>query len=70
MEMVAALTRNTKVLNYLGLPVLNVPCGFTAKGLPTAFQVVGRPFDEIGLLRAGNLYQKQTDWHRREPPLA
>jgi aspartyl-tRNA(Asn)/glutamyl-tRNA(Gln) amidotransferase subunit A len=70
MEMVAALTRNTKVLNYLGLPVLNVPCGFTAKGLPTAFQIVGRPFDEIGLLRAGNLYQKQTDWHRREPPFA
>ena len=69
LDMVVSLTRNTKVINYLGLPALSVPCGFTASGLPTAFQLIGRPFDEAGLLRAAHRYQQATDWHRQEPAL-
>ncbi len=69
LDMVVALTRNTKVVNYLGLPALGVPCGFTANGLPTAFQLIGRPFDEASLLRAAHRYQQVTDWHSREPAL-
>ena len=69
LDMVVALTRNTKVVNYLGLPALSVPCGFTGNGLPTAFQLIGRPFDEAGLLRAAHRYQQATDWHTREPAL-
>jgi aspartyl-tRNA(Asn)/glutamyl-tRNA(Gln) amidotransferase subunit A len=68
LDMVVAITRNTKVINYLGLPALSVPCGFTGNGLPTAFQLIGRPLKEATLLRAADRYQQVTDWHRREPP--
>ena len=37
LDMVVAITRNTKVVNYLGLPAIGVPCGFTSNGLPTSF---------------------------------
>ncbi|MFO1080369.1 MAG: amidase [Reyranellaceae bacterium] len=69
LDMVVALTRNTKVVNYLGLPAIGVPCGFTGNGLPAAFQLIGRPFDEAGLLRAADRYQQVTDWHRQEPAM-
>jgi aspartyl-tRNA(Asn)/glutamyl-tRNA(Gln) amidotransferase subunit A len=47
-----------------------VPCGFSTAGLPIAFQVVGRPFDEATLLAVGHVYEQATDWHRRRPALA
>ncbi|MFM9885534.1 MAG: amidase [Burkholderiales bacterium] len=70
LNMVVALTRNTKVVNYYGLPALSVPCGFSASGLPLAFQLIGRPFDELSLLQTGHAYQGATDWHARTPPIA
>jgi aspartyl-tRNA(Asn)/glutamyl-tRNA(Gln) amidotransferase subunit A len=59
----------TRGINYLGLPSISVPAGFDTKGLPVAFQLVGRPFAEAKLLRAAHAYQQVTDWHRRVPPL-
>jgi Asp-tRNA(Asn)/Glu-tRNA(Gln) amidotransferase A subunit family amidase len=47
-----------------------VPMGFTAGGLPLSLQIVGRPFDESLVLKAGDTYQRVTDWHRRVPPLS
>jgi aspartyl-tRNA(Asn)/glutamyl-tRNA(Gln) amidotransferase subunit A len=67
LNMVVALTRNTKVVNYFGLPALSVPCGFTPDGLPTSFQLIGRPFAEDVLLRLGHQYQLETDWHEKMP---
>ena len=64
---IAAVTRCTRAINYLGLPALCVPAGCSADGLPIAFQFVGKPFDEVTLLRAGNAFQRATDWHRRIP---
>ena len=69
LDMVVALTRNTKVVNYLGLPAISVPCGFTDNGLPTSFQLIGRPFAEPQLLLAADRFQRETDWHLREPAL-
>ena len=60
----------TRGINYLGLPAISVPGGFDAKGLPVAFQLVGRPFSEEKLLRAADAYQRVTDWHRRSPTIA
>ncbi|OGA78598.1 MAG: hypothetical protein A3G81_04875 [Betaproteobacteria bacterium RIFCSPLOWO2_12_FULL_65_14] len=60
----------TRGINYLGLPSVSVPAGFDTKGLPVAFQLVGRPFAEAKLLRAAHAYQQVTDWHRRSPALA
>ena len=69
-RVIVGLTRCTRNLNFLGLPGLSVPCGFTENGMPAGFQLIGRPFAEARLLRAGHAYQRSTDWHRREPPLA
>lgn len=54
--------------NLAGLPALSLPCGF-ADGLPIAISLVGRPFSENSLLSAGSVFQSQTDWHRRKPPV-
>ncbi|MCC7281129.1 MAG: amidase, partial [Acetobacteraceae bacterium] len=61
------LIRCTRPFNYLGLPVLSVPCGFTSGGLPAGFQLAGRPFDEITLFRLGHAFQRVTDHHTRAP---
>ena len=53
--------------NLAGLPALSLPCGF-ADGLPVAISLLGRPFYENQLIGIGNLFQKQTDWHKRRPP--
>ncbi|SNS05295.1 aspartyl-tRNA(Asn)/glutamyl-tRNA(Gln) amidotransferase subunit A [Geodermatophilus saharensis] len=55
--------------NVTGLPALSVPCGFTSAGLPVGLQVIGRPFDEAGVLRIGQAYESATDWTSRRPPL-
>jgi aspartyl-tRNA(Asn)/glutamyl-tRNA(Gln) amidotransferase subunit A len=56
--------------NLAGLPGLGVPMGFGAGNLPVGLSIVGKPFDEATVLRAGRAYQSATDWHRRRPPLA
>jgi aspartyl-tRNA(Asn)/glutamyl-tRNA(Gln) amidotransferase subunit A len=68
-EIVARITRNTRPTNYLGLPALSVPAGFSSGGLPIAFQLMGRPFAEALIFRAAHLYQQETDWHTRAPQL-
>jgi len=65
----AAVARNTRPINYLGLPSLSFPGGFTATGLPIGFQLVGRGFDEATLFRAGHAFQRETRWHSRLPPV-
>ncbi|NUU23305.1 MAG: amidase [Streptomycetaceae bacterium] len=60
-------TLHTPYWDSVGNPVLSVPIGFTAKGLPLGMQFAARPFDEATALRAGDAYQQRTDWHLRIP---
>jgi aspartyl-tRNA(Asn)/glutamyl-tRNA(Gln) amidotransferase subunit A len=55
--------------NLTGLPTLSVPCGFSENDLPIALQIVGKPFDELTILRAGYTYQQHMKWHERRPPI-
>jgi aspartyl-tRNA(Asn)/glutamyl-tRNA(Gln) amidotransferase subunit A len=55
--------------NYLGLPALSVPVGFTPSGLPAGLQLVGRPFAEATLLGVAAAYQRLTGWHEHLPPV-
>jgi aspartyl-tRNA(Asn)/glutamyl-tRNA(Gln) amidotransferase subunit A len=64
------LTRLTYAWTLAGLPALSVPCGFDAAGLPVGLQLAAVPFGEATLFRAGAAYQRETDWHLRESPLA
>ena len=61
------LTRFTRPINYLGLPALAIPSGFTKSGLPVGMQLIGRSFDEAMLLRIGAAFQRATDFHARVP---
>jgi aspartyl-tRNA(Asn)/glutamyl-tRNA(Gln) amidotransferase subunit A len=64
------LTRFTRPVNYLGVPSLSIPSGFTRSGLPVGMQLIGRSFDEATLLRIGAAFQRATDFHARVPNLA
>lgn len=55
--------------NLTGLPTLSVPCGFSENNLPIALQIVGRPFDEVTVLRAGYTYQQQMKWYEKRPAI-
>ena len=61
------ISRLTRPANYLGLPALSIPAGFSADGLPLGLQLMGRPFDEGTLFRLGHAFQARTDWHARVP---
>jgi aspartyl-tRNA(Asn)/glutamyl-tRNA(Gln) amidotransferase subunit A len=70
LPMLGAFTRFTRPINYLGLPALSVPAGFTKAGMPVGFQLIGRPFAEALLCRAGRAYERETAWHDQAPKLA
>ncbi|MGH8272484.1 MAG: amidase family protein, partial [Gammaproteobacteria bacterium] len=52
--------------NLAGLPAASVPMGFDDK-LPVGLHIIGRAFDEAGILSLAHHYQQATDWHRRVP---
>jgi aspartyl-tRNA(Asn)/glutamyl-tRNA(Gln) amidotransferase subunit A len=58
---------HTGYWDSVGNPVLALPMGFGATGLPLSVQLAGRPFDEATLLRVGQLLQRRTSWHLRQP---
>jgi len=55
--------------NLSGHPSLTIPNGFTANGLPTAMQFIGRLGDEAMIMRVAAAYERATEWHRRRPVL-
>ena len=69
MRILDEITRLMRPVNVLGLPALALPCGFTPGNLPCGMQLIGRPFSEGLLYRAGAAYQGATDWHQRAPPV-
>jgi len=48
----------TVTVNMAGLPGIAVPAGLDGKGLPLGLQLIGRPFDEEMLFRAGAVIEK------------
>ena len=63
----AALIRLNRPQNVTGLPAISVPCGFTRTGLPIGMQIIGRPFDEVTVLRLAHAYEEATQWHLLRP---
>jgi aspartyl-tRNA(Asn)/glutamyl-tRNA(Gln) amidotransferase subunit A len=48
----------TITANLAGVPGLSLPCGLSSKGLPIGVQLIGRHFEEAGLIKAAqNLEQ-------------
>lgn len=57
----------TVMVNLAGLPAVSVPCGFDSDNLPIGMQLIGKPFDETGIMQAAYCYQQSTDFHTKRP---
>ncbi len=44
--------------NLTQQPAASIPCGFTSEGLPVGLQIVGRMFDDHGVLAASRAYEQ------------
>jgi aspartyl-tRNA(Asn)/glutamyl-tRNA(Gln) amidotransferase subunit A len=58
----------TYPFNMTGNPAASVPAGFTRDGLPIGLQIVGRRFDDAGVLRAAAAFERARPWADRRPP--
>ena len=59
----------TVAVNIAGLPGVSIPCGFDSNGMPNGLQLIGKPFDEGTLLRAGFTYEQNNEWHKMRAKL-
>lgn len=57
----------TVTANIAGLPAISFPCGYDEKGLPIGVSLVGKAFDEAGIIAAATDYEKT--FIRREAAL-
>ncbi|HEY1411792.1 MAG TPA: amidase [Rhodopila sp.] len=60
----------TMPFNLTGLPALSVCTGYGAGGLPVSMQIVGKPFAEATVFRAGHAYETATTWRSKRPALS
>ncbi|UCI31873.1 amidase family protein [Mesorhizobium sp. B4-1-4] len=50
-------------------PAASVPCGFTSDGLPVGLQIVGKRFDDLGVLQASAAFERLQPWASNRPRL-
>lgn len=55
--------------NAVGQPAISVPNGFGDNNLPTGIQFTGKVWSEETLLTLARLYQRETVWHTKQPPV-
>lgn len=54
-------------VNLAGLPGMSLPCGFDSAGMPIGLQLIGKAWDEETLLKTAYLFERATDWHKKNP---
>ncbi len=60
----------TMPFNLTGLPALSLCTGYGVGGLPVSMQIVGKPFAEATVFRAGHAYETATAWRSRRPAMS
>ena len=61
----------TVAFNMSGQPAVSVNCGFSSEGLTIGLQIVGRRFDDVGVLKVARAYEEIRSAEMRpwpEPP--
>lgn len=56
--------------NLAGIPGISIPSGFDESNLPIGLQILGPTFAEEKLLRIAQMYEKETEWHKKTPPIS
>jgi aspartyl-tRNA(Asn)/glutamyl-tRNA(Gln) amidotransferase subunit A len=51
-------------VNLAGTCAVSLPAGFSGAGLPIGVQLIGKPFGEEAILRAGYAFEQATQWHK------
>jgi aspartyl-tRNA(Asn)/glutamyl-tRNA(Gln) amidotransferase subunit A len=57
----------TVAFNMTEQPAASINCGYTAGGLPIGLQIVGRRFDDLGVLRLSRAYEQMRPTQRPWP---
>ncbi len=57
----------TYPFNLTMQPAASVPCGFTSDGLPVGLQIVGKMFDDAGVLAASAAYELADPYYDKTP---
>lgn len=52
----------TYLINYTGNPAATVPAGLASNGLPVGLQIVGRRYDDFGVIAASAAFEKMRPW--------
>jgi aspartyl-tRNA(Asn)/glutamyl-tRNA(Gln) amidotransferase subunit A len=60
----------TIAANLAGIPGISIPCGFDDKNLPIGLQILTPTFSEEKLLPIARMFEKETEWHKKEPQLS
>ncbi len=55
--------------NATGQPAITLPNGFSKEGLPIGVQIVGRPYDEAGVIALGAAFEEARPWKDKHPAL-
>jgi aspartyl-tRNA(Asn)/glutamyl-tRNA(Gln) amidotransferase subunit A len=59
----------TVVWNMSEQPAVSINCGYTRAGAPIGLQIVGRRFDDLGVLQAAAAFEAIQPWADKRPPL-
>ena len=55
------------MISTTGLPAISIPGGFTDENLPVGIQLVGKPREDIELLKIANLFESETNFYTNKP---
>jgi len=57
----------TVPVNLAGICAISINGGFSDDGLPIGIQIIGRAFDEYGVLGVASAFEAETECHSRRP---
>ncbi|MDC0067565.1 amidase [Gammaproteobacteria bacterium] len=54
-------------ITVTGLPAISIPCGFTPERLPVGIQIIGKPQQELSVLKIAYAFEQATNTWKTQP---